>query len=143
MCEAANVGNLETHILGQLATNREVQSVCIRRLDSVVQSQLDRQACAGRRIRKWEAPGGSGGKYCAPVASSCGRVLRPVRRGAVSTLGMGAFIPVESPKDPRLSKVFIKPAPIRSNTTPKPPRMTVFSPLPKRLFNQPSSAWGE
>ena len=58
------------------------------------------------------------------------------------TQGTGAVIPVERPKEPVRSKVLRSPAPMRSNTTPTPPRMTVLSPLPKRLRNKPSLARG-
>src|SRR5690349_16343644 len=93
-------------------------------------------------------PVGVAGKYGLPAPSTSGTVLRSVSRGAVGvpvhgsrllgpTHGTGAVIPVDRPKDPRRSKVFNKPAPMRSNTTPKPPRITVLSPLPSKLCRNP------
>src|SRR6266550_982576 len=78
-------------------------------------------------------------------------VLRSVSRGAMGvfvqasrllgpTHGTGAVIPVERPKEPLRSKVSSRPAPMRSITIPKPPRMTVLSPLPKSAPSNPPPA---
>src|ERR1700722_5113209 len=72
-------------------------------------------------------PEGWGGKIFVPFGSQHGTWVRLVRRGTVAALGMTGFVsPVDRPKAPFLSKVLSKPAPMRSNTTPTPPRMTVL-----------------
>src|SRR5437867_13384855 len=55
MREAAHVRDLQAHIPRQFVANREVQRVCVGCSDSVIQSPLDRQTRAGRRISKRKA----------------------------------------------------------------------------------------
>src|SRR5215475_12895307 len=84
-------------------------------------------------------PGGAGGKSGLDV----GRSFKPVTRGAVATEGAVVLVScVDKPNEPNWSKVLSRPAPIRSYTMPKPPRMAVL-PVPNSEPIRPEEALGE
>ena len=85
-------------------------------------------------------PGGAVGNRGFDV----GRSFKPVTRGAVATEGAVVFVNcVDNPNEPNWSNVLNRPAPTRSYTMPKPPRMEVLLPFPKSAPGRPEEAFGE